>query len=255
MAHTLKKLLNNPSGSVKTSAPAFIKICFPQFLQCFLLLCWGSAQTPAFSNKSPHQEQNTELNAVIHEVLISSLEETLLDYMRVSKELEAIRARDHALGITLLHSNLSDIQQRAIELLRETVDLRKQNNELINTIAELFSHLQNSGIADLDLMEKIASTNPQLTASQLSSVKSPSTWPTSPLQINVIAKDKTNGWFIANAGWDAGLIEGMIYQFSSSDGSIGKLRVIETRKNVCALIPQKGSPLPEIGQTLTLLTR
>jgi hypothetical protein len=210
------------------------------------------ADIPAQSTLTSPLSHDPEIQKISHDILAAALEDAVLDNIRLTHELQALRARDSALGISLLSSNHSDAQERAIDLLRQTVDLKNENQKLLDTIELLSRHIHNSGTADIEIIEAIQNIS---TSTYQKTPTNRTTLSSSPMQIEIIAQDNNNGWFIANAGWDAGLIEGMLYKFQNPDGSSGDLRVIQTRRNVCALIPQMGGAIPQIGQKLTLQTR
>jgi len=228
-------------------------------IQTTLILCLVKPYALADVNPTPPSSKTPtsgrELQTTIYDILASALEETVLDNLRVSHELEALRARDSALGIILLSPSQDQIQQRTIDLLRQAADLKQQNQQLQNTIDTLLHRIQNAGLVDIEILDAVENIRSKNISQKLLIAAGNQQISTTPLTLHIIAKDGTNGWFIANGGWDAGITEGMIYSFNNPEGTTGYLRIIETRKNVCALIPQIGSPLPTIGQKLTLQTR
>ncbi len=217
----------------------------------------ASAQTQPLPELTDFLAQDSDLltsevsNTAL-DVLTAALETALLENIRHKSQLDRFQMRDAALGLTALSGSDSVLQERAISLLREVADLREANDKLREFSTQLIETIRHSGMMTLDTSAAIVSLQAHTSSSaQQSPVRSPQ----SPVTLTIIAQDSREGWFIANAGWESGIIEGMLYRFENSDGSAGRLRVIETRRRVSALVAQVGGVLPAIGQTLTLETR
>lgn len=238
------------AAASKFLAIALIALAFPLYAQqAPLQITTALAPSSTPQEELPNEAQLTQLSL---SVLTAALEQAVLENTYLQKQLEDLRARDAALGLTALSGSTFELQERAISLLREVADLREENTKLRKLAAELSNSIQTTGANSLQTAELLTQI---LTEARSTYAQNLSIISTDPLRIQIIAKDAANGWFIANAGWEQGVTEGMLYRFDKSDGTTGRLRVIESRKSVSALVPQIGGSVPDVGQMLTLETR